>query len=325
MFLENKSKKIIGFLEEFASLYETDIKSGRIDIPADKGFGYIRFNKPNSKMRISIHNYKLDEELIILLQSPSQLNDLVILGFYNVFQSKKEKAFRDTVEKVPLPYLQIGTRNFGREILVPKNTHIRAILIAVEVTHLKELLNEDKSHLLINDILSSNGPPLLMEVFISQRMQKIVTELVETDMPENLQNFYSKVKAEELICMLFGELMKRENAHIQALNKEDVEKIYEIKNKMLMQLDRPPNLSELAQSAGMSKSKFKRLFKQIFGSGIFSYYQRFRIQEAASLLKNKELSVSEVGHKMGFTNLSHFSRVFKEHIGMKPKKYSVMG
>jgi len=32
--------------------------------------------------------------------------------------------------------------------------------------------------------------------------------------------------------------------------------------------------------------------------------------------------VSDVGYQMGFTNLSHFSRVFEEHIGMKPKQYS---
>jgi AraC-like DNA-binding protein len=72
----------------------------------------------------------------------------------------------------------------------------------------------------------------------------------------------------------------------------------------------------------MSPSKLKRLFKQIFGNSIFSYYQAFRMKEAARLLKEEKLSVSDVGYQLGFTNLSHFSRVFKEHIGMKPKQYS---
>jgi AraC-like DNA-binding protein len=30
----------------------------------------------------------------------------------------------------------------------------------------------------------------------------------------------------------------------------------------------------------------------------------------------------DANYRLGFTNLSHFSRVFKEHIGMKPKQYS---
>jgi AraC-like DNA-binding protein len=46
------------------------------------------------------------------------------------------------------------------------------------------------------------------------------------------------------------------------------------------------------------------------------------MKESARLLKEEKLSVSEVGYQMGFTNLSHFSRVFKEHIGMKPKQYT---
>jgi len=91
---------------------------------------------------------------------------------------------------------------------------------------------------------------------------------------------------------------------------------------MLGHLEIPPVISELAVSANMSPTKLKRLFKQIFGNSIFSYYQDFRMKEAARLLKEENLSVSDVGYRLGFTNLSHFSRVFEEHIGMKPKKYT---
>jgi AraC-like DNA-binding protein len=46
------------------------------------------------------------------------------------------------------------------------------------------------------------------------------------------------------------------------------------------------------------------------------------MKEAARLLKEEKLSVSDVGYQLGFTNLSHFSRIFAAHIGMKPKQYS---
>ena len=92
---------------------------------------------------------------------------------------------------------------------------------------------------------------------------------------------------------------------------------------MLEQLGIPPTIRELAISANMSPTKLKRLYKQIFGNSIFSYYQEFRMKEAARLLKDEKLSVSEVGYQLGFTNLSHFSRVFNEYAGMKPKRYSL--
>jgi len=45
------------------------------------------------------------------------------------------------------------------------------------------------------------------------------------------------------------------------------------------------------------------------------------MNEAARLLREEGLSVSEAGYQMGFENLGHFTRVFEKHIGKKPKKY----
>jgi AraC-like DNA-binding protein len=87
-------------------------------------------------------------------------------------------------------------------------------------------------------------------------------------------------------------------------------------------LGEPPDIATQAREAGMSEPKLRKLFKQTFGKGVFEYYQAMRMQEAARLLKEKGLTVSEVGYRLGFTNLSHFSRVFEQHWGMKPKKYS---
>ncbi|KAA6307890.1 Regulatory protein PchR, partial [termite gut metagenome] len=133
---------------------------------------------------------------------------------------------------------------------------------------------------------------------------------------------FLRIKAEELVCRLLMELEKRDEQHLYALNIRDIQTIYKVKEQMLEHPEIPPVIKELAVCANMSPSKLKRLFKQIFGNSIFSYYQAFRMKEAARLLKEEKLSVSDVGYKLGFTNLSHFSRVFKEHIGMKPKQYS---
>jgi AraC-like DNA-binding protein len=49
------------------------------------------------------------------------------------------------------------------------------------------------------------------------------------------------------------------------------------------------------------------------------------MEEAAFLLKQSGYSVSEVGYQLGFTNLSHFSRLFQRYYGSTPKKYSIAG
>ncbi|MGD1317757.1 helix-turn-helix domain-containing protein [Chryseobacterium sp. 2R14A] len=71
----------------------------------------------------------------------------------------------------------------------------------------------------------------------------------------------------------------------------------------------------------MSETKLKRSFNQVFGKCIFQYYQNFRMLEAARLLR-EGLSVSEVGYLLCFSNLGHFTKVFEQMIGIKPKRYS---
>ena len=64
------------------------------------------------------------------------------------------------------------------------------------------------------------------------------------------------------------------------------------------------------------------LLIQVFGMGLYDYYQYVRMKEASRLLRDEKLTVSETGYRLGFDNMSHFSRVFEKHIGKKPKKYS---
>ncbi|TDW51713.1 AraC-like DNA-binding protein [Flavobacterium sp. 270] len=102
---------------------------------------------------------------------------------------------------------------------------------------------------------------------------------------------------------------------------DDIKAVYAIKSRLQLNLNEPPNIALLAKEAHMSAPKLRKLFKQTFGKGVFEYYQSTRMQEAAQLLKEKRLTVSEAGYRLGFTNLSHFSRVFEQYMGMKPKKY----
>jgi AraC-like DNA-binding protein len=90
-------------------------------------------------------------------------------------------------------------------------------------------------------------------------------------------------------------------------------------------MSQPPQLNALAKMAGMSETKMKQLFKQVFGDTIYNYYQNERMHEAGFLLKHAGYSVSETGYRLGFSNLSHFSRLFEKHYGVTPKKYTLTG
>ena len=172
--------------------------------------------------------------------------------------------------------------------------------------------------------LLQNKQPLLFEQMIYPSLQTIVDEIITEPVDETFKLFFLRVKAEELICRLLMELEKRNEKHLFSLNAHDIQATYKVKEKILEHLETPPVINDLAIYANMSQTKLRRLFKQIFGKSFFGYYQGFRMKEAARLLKDEKLSVSEVGYRLGFTNLGHFTQVFKDQIGMNPKRYSML-
>jgi AraC-like DNA-binding protein len=144
-------------------------------------------------------------------------------------------------------------------------------------------------------------------------------------MTDALSDFYIRIKVLELLYLLFRRLSIRENKSYRAINNTDAEKLMMIRNEILNDLSSAPVLNELAQMAAMSETKLNQLFKQTFGDSIYNYFQKVRMEEAVFLLKQANRSVSEAGYELGFSNLSHFSRLFKKHYGMTPKKYSTNG
>lgn len=164
--------------------------------------------------------------------------------------------------------------------------------------------------------------PLFFEQLLYPALLKVVEEILNPPGDNTFRLFFLRIKAEELICRLLMEIDKREEKQLYPLNDRDINVVYRIRDQIIANIQMPPVIADLATQAAMSPSKLKRLFRQIFGNSIFNYYQQFRMKEAARLLKTENLTVAAVGYQLGFSNLSHFSKLFESHIGMKPKQYS---
>lgn len=80
----------------------------------------------------------------------------------------------------------------------------------------------------------------------------------------------------------------------------------------------PLGLSELAGMAHLSVPHFCSEFKRCFGTSAIDYAIRLRMHQAAYLLRDENLRVSEVGRRCGYDDIYYFSRVFKKHYGLSP-------
>lgn len=81
-------------------------------------------------------------------------------------------------------------------------------------------------------------------------------------------------------------------------------------------------LNDIATKAHFSPFHFHRLFSVVTKETLNSFITRKRIEKAASfLLHKKELTITEVSDRVGFTSLSSFSRAFKKFYGISPVEF----
>lgn len=80
-------------------------------------------------------------------------------------------------------------------------------------------------------------------------------------------------------------------------------------------------LGQVADSVYLSRSYVSVLFKRETGWKFCDYLQEVRLRNACEFLLNSSCSIQEVAAQTGFFDTPHFSRVFKEKMGVSPSQY----
>ena len=99
------------------------------------------------------------------------------------------------------------------------------------------------------------------------------------------------------------------------------QRIHDAKEYIEDQLSTPLRLASIAQTAGLSKHHFLRLFKSLIGETPYRYIQRRRLEEFRQLILSDPISITEACYDVGFSDLSECSRLFKKYYGLSPRKF----
>ncbi len=315
------------FITEFARLIDEPIHDDLLLIPEAMGEGYVRKVTFGNDFRLLIHRYKLKEDLVIKRNPTVVANDLMSIFFYNneqpidlIYNKQQPVKFSQKNESA----VQVTTNDLSSLIRFPKNIETQYLVVGITSSKLASLIGTEGPNHIIRTMTGGTSSFMYFES-MNAEIQQILNNITLINMNGQLSIFFVRIKVQELLYHLISKLSQRENTSQHPINNADAEKLIVVRNIILSNLSEPPVLHKLATTIGMSETKLKQLFKQTFGDSIYNYYQTIRMEEAAFLLKQAGYSVSEVGYQLGFSNLSHFSRLFQKHYGMTPKKYSTAG
>jgi two-component system, response regulator YesN len=164
-------------------------------------------------------------------------------------------------------------------------------------------------------------PVILMTAYSSEEVLLKALRAGATDyIKKPLVLSYLSRKVSYILSGKMGDEISEDGAHTsrEAFLLEGIEDF--VANNYSADLTR----EMLAEKVYMNKYTFSKIFNKRFGQNIKSYINEVRVKKAAVLLRNNEsLSITDIAATVGYNNIMHFERVFREIYGISPKEYRV--
>jgi len=211
---------------------------------------------------------------------------------------------------------------FSNSEEISANTRVKAVKVFFSEAWLKKYLGLADEVDSLQQYVSLKTASFDMEPLDAEYL-KLMDELWNVRKDDPLQNIFLQNRATLLIERFFTRLADKMKKYEGAVDipEEDMQRLMEVENTLVKDLsEKPPSIDELAKMVMMSATKLKKGFKQMYGSGIYSYYQNMRLQRAKELLLGGQSSIRETAAATGFYNTANFATAFKKQFGILPSQ-----
>jgi transcriptional regulator GlxA family with amidase domain len=166
-----------------------------------------------------------------------------------------------------------------------------------------------------------------MKVMLNQDQRYIIRSLMESLLresasacPPELSSAASLIAA--VLCILSqGYFMDEQRSETYRMIDHYSQSLEACVEFIDTHFSQPLTLEYLAAKYAFSKSTFSLLFPQYVGMTLKQYINKKRIEHAAVLVRNTELTLTEVAAMTGYEEFSTFYRNFKRMIGVSPSDY----
>jgi len=134
----------------------------------------------------------------------------------------------------------------------------------------------------------------------------VMRALVEQTLVHLLRNYSTPRLSEELELSRVGLVDRRIRRSVELMHS---------------QIDQDLTLKSLAAASYLSPFHFARLFKKLTGASPHNYLAGIRATRAQLLLAETDLSVTEIGMRVGYLSGSHFTKAFRLATGTTPREF----
>ena len=310
------------FFSQLAASFNAEIVDGRFEVPSQYGEGYARFVTLEEGLMFSVYEMKLKDAVFHERQKKQDWNHFGLSCSYATDSIQKwiNNKWAD-LDRHSSNGLFLLSPDIQTKFRVPANTPVSQLVIIFTKDWLEKNLLQGRPSMLLDYIQQEKS--FCFYEGLHLEMRRLADKILAIDYDQALTGIYLKSYILEFLGHFIEKIESgdRKELSFQRIGDQDVERIFYVKKQLEDRYSKAPAIEDLAKEAGMSRSKLQKLFKHVMGQSIYQYVLRIKMLEAQKLLDSGRYSVSEVGYKIGYSNLSHFTDAFKKQFGLNPKAY----
>lgn len=292
--------------------------------PNELGRGTIKEIQINKGISIIFTDRRLNNNLIFMSQTspPALFFCFCIRGVSTASLSKLKWDIGSRPGKCDLLYAP-------DEVPVveePSGQRVSFVIIKVLPSFINSLLNGhmDEFPKELKWIVNESKQTLYYRSGVmNDSMHMAATQMLGCPYQGIMKQVYLESKIQELIILFLAHFVvgQKHASNSLALSSTHVQRIYEARDILIYNMESPPTLTELAKKIGVCPTKLKTGFREVFGTTVFDYLKKQRLNLAKQLLAEEGKSPTEAAFEVGYASIPSFYRAFVKEFGATPGSF----
>jgi AraC-like DNA-binding protein len=312
------------FIDDWGRFLKIKPDNHFLSLPLHLGNGYFYGKVINDAMSFLVMKAKFNDDITLDRNAVDETSLLLYFiqvdstGLYQVTTDVDKVEYSGNVKR---RNVFISSTNYPIQVRYSKGTELKLIGIYFKHSLLRKFLKKDVFHYLQE--YSQSRLKDRDKRTIAKEEAILLREIFATDIHDEL----GKIVLYNRILLLVEKVLNRllitemPTAKTKKLKEEDLDGLKEVESILSeKELEKFPSINNLSRVALMSSSKLKKRFKEVYGMKLYEFYNHNRLSKAKKWIETGETNIKEAAYRIGFSNLSNFSKAFKKEFGYLPSQ-----
>jgi len=312
------------FIDDWGRFLKMKPDNHLLLLPPSLGKGHFYARIINEAMSFLVMNARFNDD-IALERQPSHETSLLlyfiqvnVAGYCRVESDIDKVEYTGTIKRRTI---FLSSTNYPLQVTYSKGTQLKLIGVYFKSSLVRKFLKRDIFNY-IRDYSQVRLKDLDKKSF-SKEEENLLKEIFQAD----ITNEFGRLVLYNRVLLLVEKILNRvllnelPLAKTTRLKEADMDGLKEVEFILSeKELEKFPSIKELSRVALMSSSKLKNRFKEVYGMKLYEFYNYNRLLKAKKWLESGETNAKEAAYRIGFSNLSNFSKAFKKEFGLLPSE-----